>query len=214
MSFRKVSIIIPSIREEGLNRCIKAIEENSGVPSSQYEILVDRTKESPSGAINAVNRLTHIANNDLVFFLADDCVPMENFLLEALKEMEKFPDGWGLVGTNDYRNHEVDRKDELATFWMGHKKLLPLLGGDFFCPEYWHTFCDLELTQRCMELDRYIFSKNIKIFHDHPLAEKSRKYTKDLEGDYAKFYSNKWWVHDIVLFRKRKRKGWPECRKN
>jgi GT2 family glycosyltransferase len=158
----KVTIIIPVIRPEGLERCVNAIKENAGIPESEYQIL----HEVDAGGIGAplmVKKLTDRAPDDLVMFLGDDTIPQPGFLREALAAMEALPDGWGLVGLNDLYHSSSGP----ATHWLASKKLLPLVGGEFFHTGYYHWFCDNELTDRARSLGRFVWAGNAVIKHDN-----------------------------------------------
>lgn len=197
----KVSIIIPYIRPDGMLICKDAIFLNSGVPNGQFEILT-AYDEDRIGCPLMVKHMAAKARNDLVMFLGDDTVPQPDFLLNALLTMEKLADGWGLVGLNDgFQNGNY-----LATHWLGSKKLLPLIDGEFFHTGYWHCFCDRELTQRALELKKYTWAVDAKIDHLNPIVDKNIPLT----DDYRKVYSPEWYYHDQVLFWKRKRNGWKE----
>lgn len=159
-----VSIIIPVIRPESAARCIEAVRRNAGIPPEQYEVLTERDTEG-IGCPRMVKRLVERSRGEHVCFLGDDTIPQPGFLAAALEVMRQFPDGWGLVALND-GIHD----GRLATHWLASRKLLPLLGGEFFHTGYQHNFCDLELTRRCRELGRYAYAKDARIRHDHPLA--------------------------------------------
>ena len=195
----KVSIIIPYIRKEGMERCKDAIFKNSGVPKEQFEILTSFDGDR-IGAPLMVKFLVDVAKHDLVMFLGDDTVPQPDFLSNALQVMAKIPDGWGLVGLND----GVQNGLYLATHWLGHKKLLSLIDGEFFHTGYYHCFCDNELTQRATALGRYLWSTDAKIKHLNPMVTPG----VETDEDYKRVYSLEWFFHDQVLFWKRKRNNW------
>ena len=190
---KKVSIIIPIIRPDGAKRCIEAIHENAGVPESQYEI-VTAVDDKRIGCPKMVKALVERTKHDLVIFLGDDTEPQKDFLKKALQAMSRLPEGWGLVGLNDLHHNG----NTLATHWMAHKKLLPLLGGEFFHTGYKHTFCDNELLTRCKQMGRYIWADDAVVVHKHPIFE-----NKKLEGDYARVYSDEYTKHDQQLFTER-----------
>lgn len=197
----RVSIIIPYIRPAGMLMCKDAIFANSGVPKEQFEILAAHDSKR-IGAPMMVKLMVEETHNDLVMFLGDDTVPQENFLLNALITMESLTDGWGLVGLND----GVQDGKYLATHWLASKKLLPLIGGEFFHTGYWHCFCDNELTQRTTELGKYLWAVDAKIDHLNPVIDHRIQMT----ADYHRVYSPEWYYHDQVLFWKRKNNNWKE----
>ena len=198
---RKVSIIIPTIRLEGLKRCLQAIGENAGVPKSQYEIITEEDKDR-IGAPKMVNNLIEKAKYDLIMFLGDDTVPQPDFLAKALEAMETLPDGWGLVALNDLR---FDGR-HFATAWMADKRIIPLLGGRIVHEGYWHCFSDNELTVRCRELKRYVWAEGAKVKHMNPVVNKEVGW----DDDYKRVYSREWFMHDQVLFWKRRQNKWGD----
>jgi len=189
----KVSIIIPVIRPIKAKRCIEAIKKNAGVSESQYEIITEIDHEKV-GCPVMVKRLVEKAKHELVMFLGDDTIPQKDFLKNALAAITTFPDKVGLVGLND--NHHDGNK--LATHWMASKKLLPYLDGEFFHTGYKHLRCDNELTERCIELGRYVWAKDAKIEHDNPVINGIS------DKDYDHIYSDENKRHDMKLFFKRK----------
>jgi len=191
----KVSILIPILRPEGAYRCVKALECEGPY---EFEIIWEEDKDR-IGCPKMLKRLVEKSQYDWVMFLGDDTIPQTGMILRAFEASEGLPNGWGMVGLND-GFHDGNL---LATHWMAHKKLLPLLGGEFFHTGYRHTYCDVELTQRCKEMGRYIFAENAKLIHDHPILKNEK-----LTGDYARVYNEENQRHDLILFRRRERDGW------
>ena len=194
-----VSIIIPYIRPEGMDRCVKAIRENAGVSDDQYEIHI-AGDHNRIGCPKMVANLVMQTKYEWVMFLADDTEPEKDFLKNALERAKALDGGWGMVGLND----QFHNGNNLATHWMCHKKMLPLLGGEFFHTGYNHLFCDNELIDIARENGRYVWAKDAKITHHHPIVE-----GKELTGDYAKVYEDKKAAadHKLYLDRKLKRTG-------
>lgn len=193
----KVSIIIPVIRPESAERCIRLAKENTNV---DIEFVIDEDKER-IGAPLMVKRLVEKANSDLVCFLGDDAIPEKGFLEEALKAIERFQDSVGLIGFND------DTGRTLPTHWLGHKKLLPMIGGEFFHTGYYHCYCDKELKHRCKVLNRYHYCIEAIVFHDNPVLR-----GEEPTGDYERIYSEKYLKHDYDLYESRK-KQWERTMK-
>lgn len=189
----KVSIIIPVIREDKVIDCIGAIRENSGVDADQYEIVTDIDHDR-IGCPKMVKRLVEKASCDLVMFLGDDTEPKRDFLKNALNAMASLSDGWGLVGLNDL---ETDG-NLCATHWLASKKLLPIIGGEFFSTEYIHTFCDAELTLRCQLLEKYTWARNSVVVHPDQSRGKG-----SLDKDYERTYSKSVRMADRATFKRR-----------
>ena len=176
---KKVSIIIPVIREKSVKTCISAIEKNAGIPIDQYEILTEIDSQRV-GCPKMVKKLTKKAKYDLVMFLGDDTEPQEGFLVEALKEMEKLPDFWGVIGLNTEPGNPI-------AHWLAHKKMLNLIPGrSFFSTEYLHCWCDNELRDIAEEFDRWGFAEKAKIKHHHPINSSA-----GWDKDYERVYSEK-----------------------
>jgi hypothetical protein len=197
----RTSITIPWVRNEGLRVCVEAIKQNAGVDASEYEILA-QCDENRIGVARMLKRLVDLSRAATVMFIADDCVPQPGFLQNALAAMEKLPGGWGLVGLNDgYQNgHKV------ATHFLGDKRLLPLLDGEFFNFSYHHCCVDWELTERCKAMGRYLWAENAMVLHDHPGIHSIAAMLKD--ADYRRVYLSVHFFADHVIYLKRKLRGW------
>lgn len=194
----KVSIIIPVIRPEKAKRCIQACLENAGIPGTEFEILSE-VDTNRIGVAKMVKQLTLKTRGEMVCFLGDDTIPQKDFLKNALKAMAAIPHGWGLVSFND--NPNTTRS---AAHWVAHKKLLPLLDGEFFHTGYKHCFCDDELLIRCQMLNRYIYAYDAVVYHEHP------KVHKEVPSDesYDKIHSDEWYKVDEELFHARSQNDW------
>lgn len=199
MLVNEVSIIIPVIRPDKAERCKEAIYRNSGIFRYQYEVIAEKDNDR-IGAPFMVKYLVDKAKHPAVMFLGDDTIPQHNFLKNAIEAMNIFPDQWGLVGLNDgfFKNGEI------ATHWLAHKNLLEFLDGEFFHTGYRHCFCDAELTERCREINRYLWCEDAKIIHDHPILEGKTT----MGTDYEKPYLPNNYYHDLRLFKRRKASGW------
>ena len=196
MNMPKVSIVIPSLgRPDKLQNCLDAIKENANYEN--YEVIVEYDSfENRQGAPKTFKKGVEKSKGELVMFLGNDCVPKENFLINAVRAMYitfgKEMDG--LVALNDgYWN------GEMATHWLASKKLLPYLGGEFFHTGYYHTGCDNELTGRCKKLGKYVYAEDAKLYHDHPL---NNGWT-GTDIIIAMAYSPEFLVHDRDLLYKR-----------
>lgn len=208
----KVSIIIPVIRPDNIPGLKETIIRNAGVPESSYEILTLEDKDR-IGAPMMVRKLTEMAQYDLVMFIGDDCDPCENFLIEAMNTMNEFEGGWGLVGLIDKERPG----DHAPTHWLAHKKLLPIIGGEFFHTGYTHQYCDNELWLWATELGRYRLSK-AEINHRHiGWSDKTKTFRQNVdEGkdeDIKRVYSKEVHAHDLAIFKGRELMIREECKK-
>lgn len=192
----KVSIIIPVIHEDRVGDCISAIKENAGIPETDYEIITEVDKDR-IGCPKMVKKLTERTKHDYVMFLGDDTIPQTDFLKNALKSAGDLQDGWGLVGLND----GLSSGSIIATHWLAHKKLLDYLENrEFFYTGYIHQFCDKELTDKAIELGRYIWASDARLLHNHPIRD-----IFYIDEDYENSYSDMNTRHDQRLYLKRKR---------
>jgi hypothetical protein len=154
-----------------------------------------------------LKKLISQARNDWICFIGDDCIPQAGFLKNSLSAATELPDQWGMVGINDNLRLLWDKSmanvRRAPAHWIAHKNLLPLLDGEFFHTGYKHCYCDNELMQRVKAMGRYTFCESSMVFHEHVLLDK-----KFDDADYQRVYSNAVYVHDLVLFRRRRATGW------
>lgn len=195
----KVSICIPVTRMDGLKKCIDAIKKNAGINVCDYEILWEEDKKR-IGCPKMLKKLVAKAKSNMTMFLADDCIPGKDFLKHALEDMEKLPDGWGVVGLKT-----IDSKSKVLVNYFGHwladKRMLKYIeGGDFFPLEYRHCYVDCELNDIAKEQGRFIASEKSKILHSHPLHGSCKS-----DVVYKKAYSKKNKQHDELIYFTRKR---------
>jgi hypothetical protein len=196
-AMKKVSIIIPVIRKEKAERCKDLIIKNVGIPSGFYEIILSEDTKR-IGCPKMVKWMVKQAKYDYICFLGDDAIPQPYFLKNALKAMSFIDNEVGLVSFNDLTNRQ------LATHWLAHKDLLPMLDGEFFHTGYTHCFCDNELMSRCQQLERYIFAYDAIVQHDHPLLKGEEVEDPDIKRVYAEHV----FKADQALFMARMRNSW------
>lgn len=193
-----ISVILPYIRKVGAEKCIESIN----LTTDNVEVEIIAVEDSQRiGCPKMVKYLVDKAIYDLVMFLADDTIVHNGIFENSLSKMNEFKDGIGLVGLND----QFISNEKHATHWLGSKKLLPSIGGEFFHTGYKHCFCDNELTSRCIELNRYKFSKDSILTHNHPIVQQKQEL---VDEDYARVYSVPYMKHDEILFNLRKNSGW------
>jgi len=188
----KVSIIIPIIRPEKAKRCLGLIEKNAGIPESDYEVITE-IDHNRIGCPEMVRKLVARTKYDLVCFLGDDTLPRKDFLKTALGCMEST--GKGLIGLND-RSGRI-----LPTHFLAHKRLLPVVGGDFFHCGYYHCFCDNELKDLANEANEYVYCDDAVVDHDHPECDKN---FNEWDHDLRVVYENKKFYGDRDLYFERK----------
>ena len=197
-----ISILIPVIRPERAKKCIELATKNSGIASELIEIVVEDDTHR-IGCPRMLKRLVEQAKYDHVVFLGDDTEPEENYLVNAYNRLQKeFPDGIGLVGFND---GIWNGNEKMSTHWIASKRLLPLIGGEFFHTGYIHCRCDIELADRTRAIGKYAWEETAKIKHAHPITAGNESL---MDEDYARVYRP--WVinHDMELYAHRKENGW------
>ena len=193
-----ISVIIPVIRPEKAARCIAALEND--LSFTDFEIVTDEDKERV-GCPMMVKELVNKARYDLVCFLGDDTIPQPGMLSHALDAMATLPDGWGMVGIND--NVRPPFTDRPVAHWLADKRLLALIGGEFFHTGYIHCWCDNELVDRCKGLGRYVLAVEARLKHDHPKVNPDAD-----DADYRRVYLPVNYTHDLRLYRQRRRNKW------
>lgn len=202
----EVSICVPYIRERGVNRLIESIMSCSDLNNLKYEILT-RYDEDRIGCPLTLKNLVSESKYENVMFLADDVIVCEGVFKFSFEKMAEFVGGWGLVGLND----NFISGEKTATHWLGSKKLLPYIGGEFFHIGYKHCYCDNELVSRCSEIGRYKFADRAEIIHNHPIVQKDKKL---FDGDYLRVYSKNTERQDRFLFYRRKFNNWGNSGKD
>jgi glycosyltransferase involved in cell wall biosynthesis len=194
----KISVCIPTLgRPDKLHRLLESIKQNAEYDN--YEIIVKADEMPPHnvGAPTMLKRCVDESTGDLICFLGNDCIPQPGFLREAVWEMaRKFPEMDGMIGFND----SFWQEKHVAPHWLASKKLLPMLGGNFFEPEFYHTGVDNILKARCDKAGKYAWAKNAKIFHDHPMMSGKKE---EMDALYEQAYTGPRHDHDNELYARR-----------
>lgn len=187
-----ISICIPIIRPEKAQRVKKAVWQEAHYDGVDVEILMEEDTER-IGCPRMLDKLVKSARGEQIMFLGDDTIPQPGIFKRALKAMDSLPDKWGLVGLNSQRS-------EHAAHFLADRRMLPLVGGEFFNTVYKHCWCDHELTDLAKEAGRYVFCKEAKVIHDHPIFTGA-----GADIDYWRVYSEEYRRHDKSIYIKRKR---------
>ncbi len=183
-----ISIVIPVIRRENIERLIDAVKEAVSV---EHEILWEEDTER-IGAPKMVKRLVDRTQYEWVVFLGDDTIPEKGSIDAAFRYAKE--NSLLLVGFNDYHG-------ERATHWIASKKLLDFLeNSEFFHTGYIHNFCDDELRMKAENLGVYGWCKEAGLKHNHPAFGYNTAVT---DHSYDKQTDTKNWDHDQSLFEKR-----------
>lgn len=197
----KVSVCIPTLgRPEKLHRLLETIKKNANYDN--YEVIVKADQFPPNnvGAPTILKRCVDESTGELVLFLGNDCIPEANFMQEAVWEMaRKFPNMDGMIGFHD----SYWQERHVAPHWLASKRLLPMLGGEFFHTGYYHTGCDNELKARCDMVGKYAWAEAAKITHDHPIHN---GFTSGVDDLYKQAYGGPRHEHDDKLYKERAKK--------
>jgi len=163
----KIDILIPTTRPKLLKRCLKAIEENAGIPEDQYDIYT-KTDFKKIGCPSMLCDMTNETSHQYVCFVGDDSIPEKDFLKNALDAMKELPDKWGLVGFCNTFNGVAT--NNTAGHFLADRRILPLLDNEFFHHGYRHGHCDTEMTERAMEHGKYCWAAKAVIENPHPIC--------------------------------------------
>lgn len=196
------SILIPYIRANRIETCKDLAIKNSGINSKvEIEIIAEEDTER-IGCPKMLKRLVEKTKYDLIVFMGDDVEAEPDYLRIAYERIIQFPDSIGFVGFNDGM---WDGDKDIATAWLANKKLLPMIGGEFFHTGYIHCRADVEMIDKLRSLGLYAWAPTSKIKHIHPLVLKDKTL---MDEDYNRVYRP--WVvqHDMELYTHRKNNRW------
>ena len=129
---------------------------------SELGCVVDHSLTA-RGSSRAWNDALAASTGDPVVLAADDLEWQPGWLDAALACLEKFPDGWGLVGFND--GHWGP---ELSTHYLMSRRLIvEVFGGVVAWEAYSHSFNDREANARAMAAGRYAWCEDARVYHRH-----------------------------------------------
>lgn len=185
-----ISICIPYVRPQNMEKLIERILDT--VKDLNYEIVTEEDKDR-IGCPQMLKRLVAKARGDLICFIGDDTYPEDGWLNKAVEAMATLPDGWGVVGFNSQESRH-------AAHFLADKRILPLLGGEFFSTEYKHCWCDHEITDIAADAGRFVFCDEARIVHNHPVFDSA-----PVDEDYNRVYSKEYKKHDWDTYCRRKR---------
>jgi glycosyltransferase involved in cell wall biosynthesis len=158
-----VTVCIPTLgREEKLKNMLDLLHKTAEY--SNYDVVVEHDSfTNRAGVPKLLKKMVDSSKGELVAFLGNDCIPKPGWLRLAVEAMQKnFPDLDGFVSFND--EYSCGKENP---HWLASKKLLPMLGGEFFHTGYHHVGCDNELSARCKKAGKYVWCEEAKVFHDH-----------------------------------------------
>ena len=184
-----ISVILPVVRPEQANVVVELIKERAGI---ECEIITDIDHDR-IGCPKMVKKLVEQTKYDYVCFIGDDCIPLNDFLINAYNYMKD--NDLYLVGLNDKTSRT------LPAHWLADKKLLKHCENEeFFYTGYTHCYCDMELKDNAAKLNRYGYCTDSVVLHDHPMFTGEQTNDKD----YIRVYSEKVKGKDRDLYYTRK----------
>ena len=184
----KISVIIPVVRPESADRCIKSVKKY--LPEAEIISAVDVDR---IGCPRMVNILTKEATREWILFLGDDTELVYGFDIALNAAVEKLEQGWGVVGLNT-------EPGNTKAHWMAHRKMLDILpDGVFFSEEYQHCGCDDELFDIASENALWVFAEDALVKHHHPVNKCAS------DEFYESAYSTDRKSHDKETYYQRKR---------
>jgi len=155
VSTEDISVIVPVVRPEGAIRCIESVKKH--LPGAE---IVSEEDINRVGCPEMVNRLAAKTTRPWVVFLGDDTTIEPGFFMALQYAVQSLPDRRGVVGFNTGGGIA-------CAHWMAHKTMLELTGGDFFCTEYQHFYCDNELMDIAKEHGRWAWAESAHVKHHH-----------------------------------------------
>jgi glycosyltransferase involved in cell wall biosynthesis len=197
----KVSIVIPTLgREESLSKLLEAIEKNANY--NNYEIIVQKDSfEDRKGVCKMFNEGVKKSTGDYVMFLGNDCLPQKNFLVHAVRQMSKsFENFDGMIALKTiFKTKDGYRQfiGENSSHFLISKKLLCYFGNNFFNPIYNHYFCDNELAERCIAMNKFSLCEHSIVLHNNP------HHAFEVEHDEVSRISYSFFKQDEATFTKR-----------
>ena len=158
-----VSICIPILgREASLQRCLKAIEDNT--KDWPHEVVIEQDVFGPGrrGCPRTLAAAVERARFSYICFLGNDTIPQPGWLRIAMECMPSFPGEVGIIGFRD----QV-WADGRCLHFVAAKRLLDLLDGFFLNPCYSHVGSDDEMIARARQMGRYLWCPDAIVLHDH-----------------------------------------------
>jgi hypothetical protein len=144
----------------------------------------------------AIDKVKHFSDN--ICIMGDDCYCQLGWLANALEAMKQLDDEWGMVNLNDGTN--IDRTSHVVF----DKRCLDLLGGKLLHEGYYFACSDIEMQERMIEQDKWIYAQNALAIHHHPMIFGNVPSDKYYEMAYAPEKRQK----DRELLVKRRESGW------
>jgi len=172
--------------------------EKSGItkklPCEKIEMFPSRAE-----CVKVINRCYSIGDEPLLAFLSDDMEVEKGWLQEAVKCIQTFPDGEGLVVFKD----GIQNGRNACAGLISRSYIRTKLEGIFFNEIYIHYSADTELFKKSRLIGRVKYCPASVVWHNHWAAEGRHKSEKD--AIYTQSIPLK--KRDRTIFRQRAKRG-------
>jgi len=176
---------------------ICVIDDDPGHPNIDSEATLVLRTVRRIGYWNALSIAGDAATGNRFVFLANDLLPGKDWLKNADRAYQVFPDGQGAVGFWD----GVWHGQHACHMLIGRELLRRWYGAALWPTCYDHCAGDNELWDRAQQENRLVVAPDAVLFHNHPRT--------GAEWDAVSRLGRKEQQRDAVLWRERKAAGWP-----
>jgi glycosyltransferase involved in cell wall biosynthesis len=144
---------------------VAAVDKDGDTAIRLHELgcLVDYAADY-RGCSRAWNDALAHSTGDPVVLAADDLEFQPGWLDAALRTLDRFPGGWGLVGFND---GHTDNRDFSTHYLASRRLIVEVFGGVIAWEHYRHSFNDVEATERAKAAGRYAWAEDAHVRHQH-----------------------------------------------
>lgn len=158
-SFPSVSIVIPSMRKEGLQRCLDSIK-NLNYPIDKVQFMV---KEGEGTVPQKVKEMLEQSTGEYVVYAADDMEFTPDSIFIAVQESINL--NKKLVSFN--AGHLLEDNGNICEHFLIKKDIIKDIGGMIFDTDFHHVGVDNLLWAQCDKLGQAYHSENAIIIHNH-----------------------------------------------
>lgn len=172
----KISILIPTMRKEGLKKCLDSIKNLKYNPRYIQIIMDDGSGTVPY----KVSEMLKHAEGEWIVYASDDMEFYSDCLYNAMEDAKKT--GKRLIAFNS--GNLLPDEGNICEHFAIKRDLINEIGGQIFDTDFHHVGVDNLLWEKCKKLNENFYSKNSIIIHNH--------FSKGFEMDevYKKGWSN------------------------
>jgi len=176
---------------------LKALERNKIIKKMAVEKI--EMFPSPVECVKATNRCYSIGEEPYFVYLSDDMEVERGWLQEAMKCMQVFLNGKGVVTFQD----GVQNGRNACAGLVSRDYIKKELNGIFYNEVYKHFRADTELFRKSKAINKIKYCPQSIVWHKH--WGKKSKYKSEKDIVYTQ--SDRWRKRDKVIFAKRTREG-------